>query len=676
MANFCIMPEVAKKIREDLKNGKLKISDLVNADGAKIQETFKKYVGEHASDVALEFEKKLILKRKVQGVKNFISKYTQTGKYDVNKVREMKELLKEYEEAKLKRILSPEAEQSFLSDLAEAKTGISMSRKEAKKLYDLYEVREELLSKKNEKTGEFDNKKDKIKYGLADVLYKKYAKSLENPNKTILEDLKDWGYKIKTEWKMQKDLAIKDVILDIANTFGDTLTNVVASWDQGFIGRQGLATLQTNPKIWGQTSKNAFINSYKILKGKGIEVEDAFWANIYSNKNYLNGNYDKAGILIKREEQFRPRSDYVERVPVVGKLFEASRQAYSLTATEMRTKLFDYTLSLAEGNRKTVLDKILDEVPFLKIKEPPKIDDVQIQDIGKVIGSLTGVGQIGRGKGILELALWAPRMLKGNWDVLTAHAGQKLTPFAKRQAVKNILMIVVETYIFEEIMKGLLGEDAIEDDPTSSMFGKVKAGNTGIDYTGGKGGIITFASRMVTGKYKSATTGIKKEFKSGYAGYTKKDALVDFAINKTTPAARILIDILEGEMYGGKKTTLKEEIKRMPPITVQNIMEDSGETTALKFLGVLSDFLGFSSNVYQFSNVDWNTKESKEMIEFKNKVGDEDFKKANQLYNDLLNDWFDGFSSSPEYEKMSDEEKQKNIDKVKETTKKEVLNQF
>ncbi len=423
---------------------------------------------------------------------------------------------------------------------------------------------------------------DRFAYGAARVAYENYVNGLKGANDPIKTLLKRRGQEFKTTWGESKAGAVVDLVKDTLSTIADNSVAMVATLDNSFLGRQGLHTLMTHPTRWLPAAKMSFIDFYRTLGGKN--AHDALMADIYSRPNFFNGEYQRAGIIAKTEEQF-PTS-LPERIPGVGRVFRASEYAFTGSGLRMRTGLYDLLAERAKANGVDMGKK------------------AEIESLGRMINSLTARGKTGqRGEGgVVKMVLWAPKMLKGNWDVLTAHSlsfkDNRLTSFAQKEAGKNLLKIVVETATLMAIANALKPGSA-ETDPRSPDFGKIKAGDTRFDFTGGAGSIITLASRIVTGETKSSTTGKVTKYEQGFGKRTRFDALIDFLANKTNPPASIVRDWLRGRNFKGEKFTPGKAIYQAgTPIMVQQAIELKDNASADRVAGVIADAVGISSVSY------------------------------------------------------------------------------
>jgi hypothetical protein len=431
---------------------------------------------------------------------------------------------------------------------------------------------------------------DRLAYGAARVAFEKYADSLKNGKQTIPQMIKSRVLEAKATFGENKAKAVMDLFKDTITTISDNAISIVASVDDSFLGRQGLNTLMTHPSVWGPAAKASFVDIYKTMVSKhgGEAVRDSLLADAYSRPNYLNGSYTIAKLIPKTEEQF-PTS-LPERLPLgVGRVFKASENAFLNSGVRMRINMFDLIQETAKKQGKDVTDK------------------VWIKDVGTLINSVTArgdLGKLGQG-GAIRLVLWAPKMLKGNWDVLTAHTGGTglQTPFARNQARTNLLKIVGETAAIVAVANALSPGSA-ETDPRSSDFLKIKVGNTRFDISGGKGSIITLLARAITLKSKSTVTGKTTPLNSGkYGAKTLFDVGIDFLVNKTTPLARTAVEISKGKTYAGTKPTVGSVAYGLTtPISIQNFVQNfygpdkDGSVAAV--VGSIVDIVGINANTY------------------------------------------------------------------------------
>lgn len=656
MAFTCLPAEAAKAFKDALKSKDIQIADLLTMTSEARLAVFEKFTDvKQAKELNLLFEEKLVLKNKVLGLKNFINKVAQEGKYSPAKKAELEQLASEYRQAQQERIFNPSEEQAFLNELADASLGTHVSRAEAKNVFDLTTKVDEL--KVNFDGEKWTSDKAAKEYGASKVILENYVDALKQGDISLKTLLREAIAQFKEEYKTNKPKAVIDVLLKTAKFITDNSIALVASVDNSFMGRQGLKTLMTHPTVWWEGARRSFSDIAGTLGGKNMK--DALMADLYSQPNYINGTYERAGILPKSEEQY-PTS-LPERIWGVGRVFKASQIAFEGSAVRMRTGLYDVISEKAKQNGVDVTNKY------------------QIESMGTMINALTARGQLGkRGESpLVRLVLWAPKMLKANIDVLTMHAGQDISPFARKEAAKNLGKIVLTSAAIITIANAIKPGSA-ETDPRSSDFGKIKVGNTRFDYTGGAGSLIVLASRISTLSSKSSTTGVVKKLNSGeYGSQTGLDVLVDFLAGKTPPTTGAIVAALRGADFKGEKPTLGSQIQRVTvPITIQNAiaLKDDNSTSAV--LGVLLDAFGINATTYSKQKTDWSQNPGVELQAFKAKVGDIKFTEANDAYNQQVADFMSTLDANAKYQALSDEDKQRVIDKKKADIKDKIFKSY
>jgi hypothetical protein len=586
---FCLPPKKVVEFRQALKNRDLDIFELMKMDSVKRTEILRNYAGDVAPQVNLLFEQKLILKNKIKGIENWAKKVGEVGRYSPKGKEAFAKKKAEYAEKQRERIFSPKEDEAFLNDLADSKFGTHITREEAAAVFELSSKVDELKVNFNENTQTWDSKANRFKYGLAKVAEKKYIEGLTNEYRSIPEMVKGRYREAKQTWKEYPVKAVTDLIKDTLNELQDITISTVAAIDNSFMGRQGLVTLVTHPTIWAKAAGKSFVDIVKVLVDKhGREKAiDSLMAEVYSDPNYMNGSYDLAKLIPKAEEQF-PTS-HPGRVPVIGRAFRASEVAFINSAVRMRTETFSAIAKVAKRNGVDVLDK------------------VWIEDVGKVVNSATARGSFGKyehAQGLARLVLWAPKMLKGNWDVLTAHtlgSGLK-TAYARKIAATNIIKIVSSTAAVAAILNALY-PGSVETNPLSSDFMKFKMGDTRFDLTAGKGSLVTLVARAITFRAKSTSTGEIYKLNKGKFTRNLFDVGIDFLVNKTTPFTRTIIDIARGENFKGKKPTPESVAYGLTtPISIQNFVEnfygEDKDGSVAAVLASILDVFGFNAQTY------------------------------------------------------------------------------
>ena len=426
----------------------------------------------------------------------------------------------------------------------------------------------------------------RFEYGAARVEYENYVNRLKGSELSLKTRLRERIQEAKATWADNKPKAAFELGKDFISTVSNNSIAMVASFDNSFLGRQGLKMLFTHPTAWAPGARKSFSDFAQTLGGKN--AHDAMLADIYSRENYLNGEYQRAKIIAKTEEQY-PTS-IPERIPGVGRVFKASEVAFKGSALRMRTDLYDMLSARAKDLGVDLGNK------------------TEIESLGKMINALTARGIWGKTgePPIVRLFLWAPKMLKANIDVLTAHGfGSGLdSKFTQKEAAKNLLKIVSITALLMAIANALL-PDSAELDPRSSDFGKIKVGTTRFDITGGAASLVVLASRIISyalgmPSIKSPETGLVRPFGNNIGQKTAFDAIIDFLKNKTTPPMGVLISWLDNKNKGSGEdfTWSNAAFTSFTPISLQNMIKMGDDVSADKIVGAMVDLIGINANSY------------------------------------------------------------------------------
>lgn len=137
MANFCLLPDKVEEFKDALASRALDVRELMNMTTEERTKVFEQYAGDAAKDVNTAFEQKLVLKNRVLGVQNLLSKLGQFGKNSPDAAAEKARTIDEYKQAQTKRIFSPAEHEAFLNDLVDKKVGTHIDEATAKKVYEL-----------------------------------------------------------------------------------------------------------------------------------------------------------------------------------------------------------------------------------------------------------------------------------------------------------------------------------------------------------------------------------------------------------------------------------------------------------------------------------------------------------------------------------------------------------
>lgn len=254
----CLLLNKVEEFKKSLKDKDIKLSDLINLDHDELVKKLEPFAGSNAKDVATLIEEKLILKNRMLGLQNAISKLTKSGKYSPESIAEAKKSLSDYRAAQQERIFSPKEHESFLGGLASKRLGVEVSREVAKKAGELYSNAEKLREVNPKLSGISDE------YLEAKKTFNDYINSQKpiNVGSSIAKNLAVIG---RNNLLLNPSTPIKTSTGQIVNSVMDAVTRRL-----GFGRLQGL-----NPELSKQANQEAWETFQKTgLNTAGMESLD------------------------------------------------------------------------------------------------------------------------------------------------------------------------------------------------------------------------------------------------------------------------------------------------------------------------------------------------------------------------------------------------------------------
>lgn len=565
---FCLPQDASKKFLSAIREGRIDPAKLVTMSSEERRTFFKDIVGEdNAKEVNAQLESKLILKDQKRGMVTWAQKVSGISET----VR--RDMIARIE--KLDRVLDADNAHNFLEDLAAKRLGTDISFEEAKNVASMSRQ----LAEAKDALTETDpaGSPSRLNYGAKYVALQNYMHELKLTNsKPTLKDAVD---------------AVKESPVRAASSALSQLAGIAkglkASFDNSFGGRQGFKAIFTNPTLWADNFVRSFGYIARQVRRAPADdtVMNAIKADIFSRPNALDGTYRKMKLDVGLDTEEAYPSALPERIPGIGRLYKASEVAYNGMAMRLRADIADQVIAIAKANGHDLTDTL------------------NIESLGRLVNSLTGRGHLGSlekvGKTVNTL-FFSPKSLKASFDFLTAHATDEMSSYARAQAAKNLLKVSAGIATIMATANALQPGSA-ELDPRSADFGKIRIGDTRFDISGGMLSLATLAARLVTLSTKSSTTGRVTPLNSGkFGAKTGLDVAVDFTMNKASPLAGVLIDVLKGRDHEGKKPTILGEAKNLlVPLPVTNVQElMSNPKAANPLLAEMADAIGFVTNTY------------------------------------------------------------------------------
>lgn len=286
--------------------------------------------------------------------------------------------------------------------------------------------------------------------------------------------------------------------------------------------------------------------------------------------------------------------------------------------------------------------------------------------------------------------------------------GTKAEKMIAKESIKNIAYLAGTGLGLMSIFSMAQKEGVVEVEwnPTSTDFGDVKFnGKTRVNLFGGRDWLITLAARMVMDSQKTQS-GLTLEYGTGFGDLNRLDQASRALRSKFAPTLALIADFLAGSNVIGDKFldgatredfrkafiegdegamalikggAQKEAFNRLVPITYQSLLELYEEDPELGAALTLPALFGASTNTYaeQRNWIQDSTEDgTKELIQFRQKLGYEKTLEAQELYNKRVNEELDKVKKTPAYKALEDEEKSKKLRATREKVKKEVFAKF
>jgi hypothetical protein len=304
----------------------------------------------------------------------------------------------------------------------------------------------------------------------------------------------------------------------------------------------------------------------KAFSKKGDSGDGLFYADL-----------NKIGALTQREEVFISRM--AERIPIVGKGVKISERAYVTFLNELRFSVFDDIIQGA-------------------VKAGKPMSKAERHDLARFLNAATGRGTLGRFEEyapILSAPFFSLRLAVSRFEVPLLALNPHTTARVRKEMARNIVASMVTVGSIMGIAKLAWGDEIeIETDPRSSDYGKIRHGNTRLDFTAGYGQIIRFAVRLAENETKGVHSGFVSE-----AEYQK--IIGQFLRSKLSPVAGKATDIFrQDDFLGdpirfGRQGILDHAVDVLFPLMAEDIIEALREEGLVGGLMASTAFVGVGS---------------------------------------------------------------------------------
>lgn len=574
MANICIPPELIEKVKKIVSSPSSisrdkQLTDLFGGNSDIAKQLNKRY------------EETLLLKNQKTAIDKFFDTFSEVGQKEKAelKARIAERLANRSEKIQKDELLA------IAQDIWDKKYKLDIPLKD---IETINKLKNEADALKGAIANTAEGSPERLAYGRKVVEISDIIDGLKNPlNKLGIKDTIK-GLVKETGQRFSKDAGIVNNVIEGAKVASELATSgvyksVQASMDMSYALRQGFKILTKDPKVWAKNMTEAF-KPFKNLTSKEAQqaVANEFKARMVSHPLYDEAIKSKLAIGVI--EDFFPTS-LAEKLPVIGNIFKASDEAFSIFSQGSRMGLFEDMVKTAQANGSKMTPELY-------------------KDLATVANSITGRGSLGKLEsvgGALNKLFYSARFISSQVDTFTMPFNKALAPEARAEALKSSLRNL-------SAIAGLMATASlftdVEWNPQSSKFGKMKlpgSKDTWIDITGGLGSYMTLAGRIATQKSKSSTSGKITELNSGKFGSRSTfDVLTDWFTNKLAPAPSTAVQYLKGKDFSGQKPTIgSSALNLVTPISAANTYDTlTNNDTATALLATMFDVLGASQTDY------------------------------------------------------------------------------
>lgn len=323
---------------------------------------------------------------------------------------------------------------------------------------------------------------------------------------------------------------------------------LLASYDMSFPLRQGRFILFAKPKAWlkGFTAGYRAYGSTDYANFKTLQIKSDPYYDKYIKSG---GELTEIGSLVHGEEYFG--SQVAKRIPGIP----ASERAYTTSANIMRFETFKQVAQQWEGTGKSNKD---------------------YKQLADMVSILTGRGDVKMlekflGDKILNISFFAPRLQMGRIQSIT-----RLFKYDSptRKILAHTLMRTFGTGLGILTLASMLKGVEVEKDPRSTDFGRIRIGNTRIDFFDTYQQLFRITARILSGQIKSTETG--RTYPTEW-----NTEILRFFQSKLSPVAGLTVDLARGETFLGKKLKLtpkfitEQALERLTPLFIRDLYESA-----------------------------------------------------------------------------------------------------
>lgn len=372
----------------------------------------------------------------------------------------------------------------------------------------------------------------------------------------------------------------------------------LATLDRSAVLRQGGLLIRRGAQVRDAISKTMIIaedaadaarlrermhlpDSWEFANAQDVmdQLNGRKWAEVSKKAGLIVEEYGTSADPAKRNENFA--SELAGWIPGA----KMSERAYTVYLNKLRADVFDSTVEkwLRDGRS------------FLPDARKP-ITQEDLAGLATYLNTATGHGSLGgfeRAASAMSKLWFSPRQMASRFEVI-GQLFSPSTPYLVRKEMAKDLSVYVGTGMALLSMAKLSGLADVELDPRSSDFGKMRIGNTRIDWWGGYSQIAALLAREITGQTKSSDGEIRD------AG--RLDVGLRYLRNKLAPAASTGVSLLDEKDTTGQPfspLSWDTAYKTFVPLFLQDSVDAYKEQGLAGLAFLPAGFFGLGMQTYK-----------------------------------------------------------------------------
>lgn len=528
MVAWCLPRNLSNAFLDAIKDGRLSPETLMGMTSAERRAEFGKLVGpENAAEINAQFESKMLLKDQQRGLVNWAQKIagiTEPARRDIlNTIN------------KLDRVLNPEEEKAFLSDLAAKKLGVTVTSEEAKEIFQLSQTAEQA---RTTMTADISNIDNRVAYGRAVMNLQDRIDSLKPEGQTFTHKLID--------------------ILNIPKTALTSILHFSAPFVQGW----GMLSTKVAWQAFGKMFQYfADEENYKNLN-----------AYIISHPDYHLAVDGDLGIT-KLGDKLSAREEAIQSTLVEQANQWLTDRTGVPNLVRASSRAFTGYLNYVRFNRFT---QLLDAARM--VGENVQAGSSVVHDLAKVVNDFTGRGAIGKDDRYasvtpaLNAVFFSPRKISATMQMFNPerYVNPRISKTARTAAIRQLGGSLIATGAVLSIAKAMGA--SVNFDPRSTDFGKIVIGGEKLDMTGGNATYLRLLGRIVTNQ-EINSHGKLTNLGQGFGVPTRADLVANYVRGKLSPIAGAMADALYGKDPVGRPFSITDEMRdKLMPITMNSFI--------------------------------------------------------------------------------------------------------